>query len=496
MVLAWAFAPLDARSHPGPERRCPTWGIAGTLDPSDLRPKDCTGALLRLAGSVHPRRGMMSRRRARWVSVTTALLLTLGLGAGPAFAQREAPPSFATIVQAVAPAVVMIAAVAEPRTAPAGPQDDAESDEAGPIGSGVIIDPKGVVMTNAHVADAAASIEVVMSDGRRYRPTRIAIDARSDLAVLVIGDGTATFPSARLADSERARVGDWVVAIGAPNGLQTTVTAGIVSARGGDGVGPLGPDYIQTSAVLRFGSSGGPLVNLDGEVLGINTVFAFDVVGLAFTVPSNMVRAIAAQLLENGRVSRPWLGLITQALTPELARGLALGTSTGLLVSDVLPASPGAVAGLRPGDLVMMLDARRLLARVDLARALAQSRAGQAVTLQVRRRDGTVHTLPVTLGEERDVAPSSLTTYRVPELGCVVRSLTPDLGVGVVRGDAQAGTGGLQSGDIVREINNARVRTITDLARLVDRLRAGDAVAVLVQRGPLATYVALKAGAR
>jgi serine protease Do len=424
------------------------------------------------------------------------LLLVLGLGARPALAQRGAPPTFATIVQAVAPAVVTIAAVVEPQTAPAEPQDDEEAEEAGPIGSGVIIDPKGVVLTNAHVADAASSIEVLTSDGRRYRPTRIVIDRRSDLAVLVIGDGTATFPFARLADSDSARVGDWVVAIGSPQGLQTTVTAGIISARGGEGTGPLGPDYLQTTAVLRLGSSGGPLVNLDGAIVGINTVFAFEVAGLAFTIPSNVARAVAAQLLENGRVSRPWLGLVTQALTPELARGLALGASTGLLVSDVIHAGPGAAAGLHAGDLVMMLDAHRLLARVDLARALAQARAGQAVTLQVRRRDGTVQPLPVTLGEERDAAPSSLTTYRVPELGCVVQSLTPDLGVSVVRVDGRAGTDGLRAGDIVREVNRARVRTMSDFAKVVDRLRAGDHVAVLVQRGLVATYVALKAEAR
>jgi serine protease Do len=440
---------------------------------------------------------MLSRaRRAHWAMVITAPLLALGLGAAPALAQRGAPPTFATIVQAVAPAVVTIAATVEPKTAATEPKDDEEPEDAGPIGSGVIIDPKGVVLTNAHVADAAAAVEVVMSDGRRYRPTRILIDGRSDLAVLVISDGTATFPFARLADSDRARVGDWVVAIGAPHGLQTTVTAGIISARGGEGAGPLGPDYIQTSAVLRFGSSGGPLVNLDGEIVGINTVFAFEAAGLAFTVPSNMARAVAAQLLDHGRVSRPWLGLVTQPLTPELARGLALGTATGLLVSDVLHASPGAAAGVKPGDLVVMFDARRLLTRIDLARALAQARAGQAVILQVRRRDGAVHALPITLGEERDTAPSSLTTYRVPELGCVVRNLMPGLGVSIVQVDARAGTDGLRTGDIVREVNTVRVRTLADFARVVDRLRAGDHVAVLVQRGALATYVALKAGAR
>jgi serine protease Do len=440
---------------------------------------------------------MSSRRAVHGVVFTIATLLVPGPLAGLALAQRGAPPSFATVVDAVAPAVVVINVVAEPKTAPAELlQDDEEPEEAGPIGSGVIIDPKGVVLTNAHVADAAVGIEVVTSDGRRYRPTRTVIDGRSDLAVLVIGDGTTTFPFARLGDSDRARVGDWVVAIGTPHGLQTTVTAGIISARGGEGAGPLGPEYIQTSAVLRFGSSGGPLVNLDGEVVGINTILAFEAAGLAFTVPSNTARAVAAQLLEKGRVSRPWLGLVTQAMTPELALGLALGTSTGLLVSDVLPASPGAAAGLRPGDLVTTLDGRRLLARVDLARALGESRPGQAIALQVRRRDGSVHTLSVIVGEERDTSPTSLTTYRVPELGCVVRNLTPDLGVSVVRVDARVGAGGLRPGDIVREVNSTRVRTMAEFARLVDRLRAGDPVALLVQRGPLATYVALRAAPR
>lgn len=439
---------------------------------------------------------MTMSRRAPWVAFIATLLLALNPAARPALAQRGAPPTFATIVETVAPAVVTISAVVDPKAAGTELRDDEEPDEAGPIGSGVIIDPKGVVLTNAHVADAASAIEVITNDGRRFRPTRIVIDARSNLAVLVIGDGAVTFPFARLADSDRVRVGDWVVAIGTPEGLRTTVTAGVISARGGEGVGPLGPDYLQTTAVLRLGSSGGPLVNLDGEIVGINTVFAFEVAGLAFTIPSNMARAVAAQLIENGRVSRPWLGLVTQHLTPELARGLALEASTGLLISDVIPASPGAAAGLHAGDLVMMLDARRLLTRVDLTRALAQARTGQAVTLQVRRRDGTVHTLPVTLAEEREAAPSSLTTYRVPELRCVVRSLTPELGVSVVQVNARAGADGLRAGDIVREVNKTRVRTISDFAQVVDRLHAGDHVALLVQRGSLATYVALEAEAR
>lgn len=429
----------------------------------------------------------------RLLPFVTVALLTLGLTAGPAAAQRGTPPTFAASVAAVAPAVVTISAVAGPRRP--DPDLDAEDEltaDEGAIGSGVIIDAKGVVLTNAHVARGATSIEVVTGDGRRYRPARVAIDTRTNLAVLIIGDGAATFPHARLADSDRARVGDWVVAIGAPFGLSTTATAGIISARVGDDTGADAADYIQTSAVLREGSSGGPLVNVDGEVVGINTIYAFEALGLGFTIPSNTARVVAAQLVDKGRVSRPWLGVLTQALTPELARALATGTSAGLLVADVVPASPGAAAGLRPGDLLVAFDTRPLRVRTDLARALAQARAGQTVSLQIRRRDGATRSVTVTLAEARDEVPSSLVALRVPELGCEVRSITPDLGVVVIRVDAQAGAAGVRPGDVVRELNNMPVRTVGDLVRLADRLRAGEHVALLVQRGRTATYLALE----
>ncbi|RPH84515.1 MAG: PDZ domain-containing protein [Candidatus Rokuibacteriota bacterium] len=437
------------------------------------------------------------RSRASGSLAAILTIVALGLTASPGMGQPEPPPSFASIVAAVAPAVVTITAVLEPEPGSGYPDpEDEMAEEDATLGSGVIIDPRGVVVTNAHVAGGARPIEIVTDDGRRFRPTRIAIDRRSDLAVLIIGDGTVTLPHARLADSDRVRVGDWVVAIGTPLGLRTTVTAGIISARVRESAGPGAPDYLQTSAVMHEGSSGGPLVNVHGEVVGINTILAFEAAGLAFTVPSNTVRTVAAQLVSEGRVSRPWLGVLTQALTPALSGALATGTSKGLLVADVASGSPGAAAGLRPGDLLLALDTRQLLAGGDLARALGQTRAGQTVSVRVRRRDGTVHTLAVTLVEERDEIPSSLVTYRIPELGCEVRSVTPNLGVVVIWVNAVAGDGGLRPGDVVRELNHAPVRTVGDLARLADRLRAGDDVALLVQRGPVGTYVALKSRPR
>jgi serine protease Do len=437
------------------------------------------------------------RSPARVSLAAILAIAALGLTTGQAMGQREPPPSFAPMVAAVAPAVVTITAMVEPEPGSGYPDpgDEMAEDDDGTLGSGVIIDPRGLVVTNAHVAGGRRPLEVVTVDGRRFRPTRIAIDRRSDLAVLVIGDGTA-LPHARLADSDRIRVGDWVVAIGSPLGLRTTVTAGIISARVRDSTDSSARDYLQTSAVMYEGSSGGPLVNVDGEVVGINTVLAFEAAGLAFTIPSNTVRTVAAQLVDTGRVSRPWLGVLTQALTPEIAGALATGRWEGLLVADVASGSPGAAAGLRPGDLLLALDARRLRVGADLARALGQMRAGQSVSLHVRRRDGTVDTVAVTLAEEQDEAASSLVVYRVPELGCEVRSVTPDLGVVVVRVNALASSAGLRPGDVVRELNHASVRTVGDLARLADRLRTGDNVALLVQRGAVGTYVAFKSSPR
>jgi len=451
-----------------------------------------------VAGSVHRRLHVtVIRPPARDLLAAALGIVVLGLTGGRAMGQVEPPPSFAPIVAAVAPAVVTIMAVLEPEPGSGYPDPGDElAEEDGTLGSGVIVDPRGVVVTNAHVAGGRRPLEVVTENGRRFRPTRIAIDRRSDLAVLVIGDGTIAFPHARLADSDRIRVGDWVVAIGTPLGLRTTVTAGIISARARERGGPGATDYLQTSAVMYEGSSGGPLVNVDGEVVGINTILAFEAAGLAFTIPSNTVRTVAAQLVDTGRVSRPWLGVLTQALTPELAGALATGTSEGLLVADVASGSPGAAAGLRPGDLLLALDTSRLRVRADLARALGQLHAGQRVSLHVRRRDGTVHTVAVTLAEERDEAASSLVVLRVPELGCEVRSVTPDLGVVVVRVNVLASGAGLRPGDVVRELNHAPVRTVGDLARLADRLRAGDDVALLVQRGAVGAYVALKSGPR
>jgi serine protease Do len=424
------------------------------------------------------------------VAATAAVLV--GFGAGSATGQTGPPATFAGVVEAVAPAVVTL-------VPPAGSaisrfdDDEEDGDLVAPVGSGIIVDPRGIVLTNARVA-GVRGVEVLTADGRRHRPIRVALDTRSDLGILVIGDGASVFPSARLADSDRIKVGDWVVAMGTPLGLRATVSAGVVSARVSDGAGSDVGDYLLTTAVMRFGSTGGPLVDVNGQVVGINTMFASEAAGLAFTIPSNVARTVVPQLLETGRVSRAGIGLVTQALTPELARALGAPGTLGLVVADVIPGGPAAAAGLQPGDIMLAFEAVPLLGRLDLARALQRARPGQEVALRVRRRGGRETIIAVRLTEDRDEEPTSLVTWPMPELGFEVRSLTPTLGVVVSRARRPALDSGLRAGDIVRDVNHEPVRTVADFARIADQLRAGRTVALLVQRGRVALYVALSAG--
>ncbi len=439
------------------------------------------------------------RAIGRWTGVTAALLalaLTAAPVHGAAPAQGAAmapPPSFATVVAAVLPAVVTIVAVPPPGGV--GPDDEEDEDmpRARAIGAGVIVDPAGVVVTNAHVVRGVA-VEILTSDGRRYRPRRTALDGRSDLAIVVIGDGTQRFPSARFGDSDALRVGDWVVAMGASFGQEPSVTAGIISARArAEDAGLPDRDYLQTTAVMEAGNSGGPLVSLEGEVIGINLVALLEGTGIAFTIPSSTARHVVAELVAHGRVTRAELGMITQPVTAELARAFGLAETAGLLVADVVRGGPAAQAGVRPGDVVRGLEHETIRTRADLARALRPLTPGRTVALLVRRRGGGEETVRVTLGREDDRLVTSLPGLRVTALGLEVRGVTPELGVVVTRVDREgaAGAGGLRPGDVVREVDHTAVSGMREFAGLADRLRPGQTVAFLVQRGPVGLYVAV-----
>ncbi len=325
----------------------------------------------------------------------------------------EARPDFAAMVEAVRPAVVNISTTQAVRGR--GPQAadpmreflERYFGESLPreeprqsLGSGLIVEPDGYVLTNNHVVENGRMIMVRLSDDEEYEARVVGTDARTDLAVLKI-QARGELPVARLGDSDRLRVGEWVLAIGNPFGLEQTVTAGIVSAKGRViGAGPY-DDFIQTDAAINPGNSGGPLFNTRGEVVGINSAIfsqSGGSIGIGFAIPINLARDLLPQLKAKGRVTRGWLGIGIAPLTPELAPKLGRSGPGGAVVAEVVPNGPAARAGLRPGDLILAFQGTPIRRADELPRLTAKAPVGSEVDLTLWR-DGTEVPVKVRLGE-------------------------------------------------------------------------------------------------
>jgi serine protease Do len=376
------------------------------------------------------------------------------------------------------------------------------------LGSGVIIDPSGIALTNAHVVEKATEIEVITLDGNKHKAKPIGMDKKTDLAVLKLDDGKGKFAFARLGDSDRMQVGDWVIAVGSPFGLQATVTAGIISAKArqiGQGVFD---DFLQTDAAINPGNSGGPLVNMQGEIVGINTAIVAGGSGIGFAIPSNMARKIYTELSTKGRVSRGWLGVSIQPLTPDLANSFGAKDTKGVLVSDVVPDSPAGKAGLKPGDILLEFEGKRTEMPADLQRAVGLASPGHDAKVKVWR-DGSERTLEVKIGEapdEREAQQRGNKGGAPTVLGMEVRPITPDVArqlnlrsnEGVIVARVEEGTpaaeAGIQRGDVIREINRQRIRSLADYEKLSREAKDGDRLTVLLQRGPMSLYVAFTVG--
>jgi serine protease Do len=372
------------------------------------------------------------------------------------------------------------------------------------LGSGVIVDPSGIALTNAHVVEKATDIEVVTVEGAKHRAKVIGLDKKTDLAVLRLDDGKGSFKYARLGDSERMQVGDWVIAVGSPFGLQSTVTAGIISAKARQiGQGPF-DDFLQTDAAINPGNSGGPLVNMQGEVIGINTAIVAGGSGIGFAIPINMAKKIYTELVAKGRVSRGWLGVSIQPLTPELAKSFGARDTKGVLISDVVADSPASKSGLKSGDVLLEFNGKKMEAPADLQRAVGLSSPNQDAKIKVLR-DQSERTLEIKIGEapeERAEAKATNGTRGKATLGLDVRAVTPEIarqlnlpspeGVVVARVEdaSAAAEAGVQRGDVIREINRQRVRTMADFERLTKDAKEGDRLTVLLQRGQMSLYVA------
>jgi serine protease Do len=371
------------------------------------------------------------------------------------------------------------------------------------LGTGFILSPDGYILTNNHVVEGVDRIEVIFSDRSQAEARIVGQDPKTDLALIRV-EGRSDLHALPLGDSDQVLPGDWVVAIGNPFGLEHTVTAGIVSAKGRDiGQGPY-DDFIQTDAAINPGNSGGPLLDLRGEVVGINTAINPQANTIGFAVPINMAKEILPQLREEGRVTRGWLGVAIQPLTPELAEALELSTREGALVGQVSPGSPAAEAGIERGDVIQRFAGEPIREMRDLPRRVSRTPIGRRVEVEVLRGKDR-KTFEVTIGklEEPEVAAARPGSRGGPtEFGMAVEDLTPALrerlrsdergGVVVVDLDpgGAADDAGVRRGDIILQVDREPVEDVRDLRAKLDA--AGGSALLLVRRGDATIFLALE----
>jgi len=361
------------------------------------------------------------------------------------------------------------------------------------IGTGFLIDEKGHVITNYHVVAGATEIEILMADGKRFQALLVGTEPRTDLALLRIKK-VQGLPYLKFGDSDKVEVGEWVVAIGHPRGLDHTVTQGIISAKHRTGI--LNPnsyqDFLQTDAAINPGNSGGPLLNLRGEVVGINSAIVSQsggYEGIGFAIPSNIASYVAKQLISNGKVQRGWLGVVTQDLSPILAEKLGLKELYGALITDVEKDSPADKGGLKSGDVILSFGGKKVKDGADLTNLVGLCQPGRQVEVLVWR-DGRQQIHKVELISDEEGAYGCKVILR-SKLGADLRPLKPhersrmgipeDMGLAICYLEAQGplGKAGLEEGDVILEINGATVKNPTEVARLLAQGQRGGMATIL-----------------
>lgn len=380
------------------------------------------------------------------------------------------------------------------------------------MGSGFIISPDGLILTNYHVVQEADEIIVNIDEGgvteKEYEATLVGSDPKTDIALIKLvrdsPDGEK-FPYLTFGDSDKLEVGEWVMAIGNPFGLSHTVTVGVVSAKDrAIGSGPY-DEFIQTDASINPGNSGGPLLNIKGEVIGMNTAIISGStggnVGIGFAIPINMVKSILPQLKEKGSVTRGWLGVMIQKITPELKDSFNLKTSEGALVGDVIPNGPADKAGIQRGDVIVKFGKHEVKAMEELPKIVAATDPGSTVNVKVVR-DGKEKDLSVKIEVLKDEEPQKLAA--LDPLGIQTQDITPDLAEsmgletteGVLVSDVTpgeaGGEAGLRRGDIITEVNRKPVANTQDYQAAIRGLKSGDTALMLVKRGGTTIYIAVK----
>ncbi len=462
----------------------------------------------------------------KWIAVTAGLALALVLAVGgPAAAQMESD-TIVRLAEKARNGVVNIRTVKITEQGgrvfrhffgPFGPQqpegrenpfhrffgpfnEDAPSREfrQRSLGSGFLIDKEGFIVTNNHVVEGADEIKVRLTNEKEFDAEIVGRDAHTDLALIKI-DPSGDLEPLPWGDSENLKVGQWVVAIGSPFGLEQTVTAGIVSAKGRViGAGPY-DDFIQTDASINPGNSGGPLLDLAGRVVGVNTAIVASGQGIGFAIPINLARFIVEQIKETGQVSRGWLGVGIQNLTDELKEYYNVDLDQGVLVTEAYEGQPAAKAGIQPGDVITAVDGEPVADARDLSSVIAGLPVGKKSKISVVR-DGREKSVTVTLGRRSEGEQVVLGEPAIPRkdesdnLGLHLVDLTPQLAerlgfemasgvvVSRVSPGSKADKAGFQRGDLILEVNRKEARTVDELRRELDGLKSGDEARFLIRR--------------
>jgi serine protease Do len=384
--------------------------------------------------------------------------------------------------------------------------DSGDPEQNSGVGSGFILSADGYVMTNAHVVDDADTIYVTLTDKREFKAKLIGVDDRTDVAVVKIS--AANLPTITIGDSNKVRVGEWVVAIGSPFGLENTVTAGIVSAKGRD-TGDYLP-FIQTDVAVNPGNSGGPLINMQGEVIGINSQIysrTGGFMGISFAIPIDEAMRVADQLKSSGKVTRGRIAVAIGEVTKDVADSLGLPKAQGALVSSVEPGGPADKAGVQPGDIILKFNGHSVDTATDLPRMVGDTKPGTKSTITVWRK-GQTHDLPVTIAEmqadktakadqKKPAAPKQRATN---VLGLAVSDIPADQlkalklhnGVQIDAVDGQAARVGLQKGDIVLRVGDTDITSAKQFDDLTSHLDPQKMVALLVRRGENTQFVPIR----